>query len=329
MTGKIRTKIAGVGAYAPEKVLDNAWFEARIDTSDEWIIERTGIRQRRMLAPDQATSDMCAAAGAEAIKNAGLEPKDIDIVVIGTVTPDTFFPTASIYAAKKIGIPGGVPAFDVLGACCGFLYALGVGKSFIESGAYKNVLVCGSESLTRITNYSDRNTCVLFGDAAGAVVLNASTDESGIYSVHLFSEEAEHLLSQPGGGSRNPASHETVEKAMHFIYMKGRDIFKIAVPKFVELADLELRENHYKTEDVKLFIPHQVNLRIIEAFAKRAGIPMDKIMINLDRYGNTSSASIPLALKEAIQTGRAKRGDLLHFSAVGAGLTWASALVRL
>jgi 3-oxoacyl-[acyl-carrier-protein] synthase-3 len=322
-----RVKIAGVGSYAPEKVLDNAYFEKIVDTTDEWIVERSGIRERRMLAEDECTSDTAAAAGKRAIEDAGLKPEDIDLIVVGTVTADTIFPACACYVSKKLGT-GDVGAFDVSAGCSGFLYSLTTAVQFVKTGMNRNVLVIGAESLTRITDYTDRNTCVLFGDAAGAVILTESDDESEIISTHMYAREGEELLSQPAGGARHPATHATVDEHMHFIQMQGREVYKFAVPRFTELIRAEMEENNLTLDDIKLVVPHQVNIRIVQAFAKRLRFPIERIMLNLDKYGNTSAASIPLAFDDAVRAGIVKRGDYVIFAAVGAGLTWSSALVR-
>lgn len=330
MTELKRVKIAGIGAYAPEKVLDNAYFEGIVDTSDQWIVDRTGIHERRILAPDQATSDMCHIASQRALENAGMSADDLDLIVIGTVTADTLFPACACYVSGKLGITRNIGAFDVSAGCSGFLYALAVGRQFISTGACRNVLVVGSESLSRITNYKDRNTCVLFGDAAGAFILTVKPDGdlSEVISSHLYAREGEALLSQPGGGSRNPASHQTVDEGMHYIHMNGREVFKFAVPRFAEMIKTEVEGNGLTLDDIKYVVPHQVNKRIIKSFARKLGFPIERIWSNIEKYGNTSSASIPLAFTEAVDAGAIQRGDYVVFVAVGAGLAWSSALVR-
>ncbi len=322
-----RVKISGIGSYIPEKVLDNAYFEKIVDTSNEWIIERTGIRERRVVADGETNSDISAAAARIAIEDAGISAKDIDLIIVGTVTADTRFPAAACYVGKKLGC-GDVGTFDISAGCSGYVYGLSVAVQFIKTGMYKNILVIGTEILSSMTDYTDRNTCVLFGDGSGATVITESNDESEIISTRMFSREEAEILYQPAGGSAMPATHETVEKKLHKLRMKGPEMFKFAVPRFTELIKMELEENNLKPDDIKLVVPHQVNIRIMEAFSKRCGIPMERIHVTLDWTGNISTASIPVALHDARKKGIIERGDYLIFVAVGAGITWASALVR-
>lgn len=323
-----RSRIIGTGSYVPKMVLTNFDLENMVDTSDEWIIERTGIKERRIAGKDEATSDLAYEASLRALKAAGVKAKDIDLIILATTTPDMVFPSTACLLQDRLNAKKAA-AFDVSAACSGFIYALSIADKFIKEGIYKSVLVVGSEILSRIIDWSDRTTCVLFGDGAGAVVLQPTMDKRGIMSVHLHSDGSmKDLLYLPGGGSRNPASKRTIEKGLHYIKMKGNETFKIAVRNLEEVALEAIIANNLKPSDINLFIPHQANLRIIQAIAKRLNIPMDKVLVNIDRYGNTSAASIPIALDEAVNEGRLKEGDLILMEAFGGGLTWASALVR-
>ncbi len=323
-----RSRIVGSGSYVPKMVLTNFDLESMVNTSDEWIIERTGIRERRIAGKDEAASDLAYEASQRALKSSGIKSKDIDLIILATTTPDMIFPSTACLLQDRLNAKKAV-AFDVSAACSGFIYALSVADQFIKEGIYKTALVVGSEVLSRITDWNDRATCILFGDGAGAVVLQASLDRRGIISVHLHSDGAlKDLLYIPGGGSRNPASKRTIEKGLHYIKMRGNETFKVAVRNLEEVALEAINSNNLKPSDIDLFIPHQANLRIIQAIAKRLNLSMDKVLVNIDRYGNTSAASIPIALDEASSEGRLKEGDLILMEAFGGGLTWASALVR-
>ncbi len=323
-----KTRIIGTGSYVPKMVLTNFDLENMVDTSDEWIIERTGIRERRIAGKDEAASDLAYEASLRALKASGVKAKDIDLIILATTTPDMAFPSTACILQDRLNARKAV-AFDISAACSGFIYALSIADQFIKEGTYKIVLIVGSEVLSRITDWSDRTTCVLFGDGAGAAVLQSSTDRRGIISVHLHSDGAlKDLLFIPGGGSRNPASKRTIEKGLHYIKMKGNETFKIAVRNLEEAALEATKSNNLNASDIDLFIPHQANLRIIQAIAKRLDLSMDKVFVNIDRYGNTSAASIPIALDEAVSEGRLKEGDLILMEAFGGGLTWASALMR-
>lgn len=323
-----RSRIVGSGSYVPKMVLTNFDLESMVNTSDEWIIERTGIRERRIAGKDEAASDLAYEASQRALKSSGIKAKDIDLIILATTTPDMVFPSTACLLQDRLNAKKAV-AFDVSAACSGFIYALSVADQFIKEGIYKTALVVGSEVLSRITDWNDRATCILFGDGAGAVVLQASPDRRGIISVHLHSDGAlKDLLYIPGGGSRNPASKKTIEKGLHYIKMRGNETFKVAVRNLEEVALEAINSNNLKPSDIDLFIPHQANLRIIQAIAKRLNLSMDKVLVNIDRYGNTSAASIPIALDEAVSEGRLKEGDLILMEAFGGGLTWASALVR-
>lgn len=321
--------IKGVGAYAPPKVVTNDDLSKLVETSDEWIRTRTGIRERRIAAENETTSDMAAKAAAEAIENAGIAPVDVDLVIVATVTPDMPFPNTACFVQAKLGLRK-VPAFDVEAACSGFLYALDVAEGMLRSGRYKNALVIGAEKLSSITNWQDRTTCVLFGDGAGAVVLS-TVDEPGvgILDTMLGADGSETgILCVPGGGSASPSTVETIERSLHYIQMQGNQVFKIAVRVMCNSAMEILTKSGYTADDVSLVIPHQANNRIIEALAQRLEIGLERFKINLDRYGNTSAASIPIALAEAHRNGRLKKGDLVLMVAFGGGLTWAAALIK-
>lgn len=321
--------IKGVGAYAPERVLTNEDLSRMVDTSDEWIVTRTGIRERRIASDREATSDLAAEAGRRAIADAGLKPSDIDMVVTATVTPDMVFPSTSCLVQSRLGLRH-VPAFDVEAACSGFLYALEMGSSLLRSGAYQNVLVIGAEKLSTVVDWQDRTTCVLFGDGAGACVLSWSDEPGyGVLGTSLGANGSEaELLKVPAGGSRMPGSATTLDSRMHFIKMQGREVFKAAVRVMEQAALDQLAANGVSPDEVACVIPHQANMRIIESLAGRLNIPLERFAINVDRYGNTSAASIPLALAEAAGEGRFHHGDYLLMVGFGGGLTWGASLVR-
>lgn len=323
-----RSKIVGTGSYVPKMVLTNFDLENMVNTSDEWIIERTGIRERRIAGKDEATSDLAYEASQRALKAAGIKPKDIDLILLATTTPDMLFPSTACILQDRLNAQKAA-AFDISAACSGFIYALSIADQFIKAGIYKTILVIGAELLSRITDWSDRTTCILFGDGAGAAVIQPSGDRRGIISTHLHSDGTlKDLLYLPGGGSRTPASKRSLEKRLHYIKMRGNETFKVAVRNLEEVALEALRANDFKPSDIDLFIPHQANIRIIQAIAKRLELPMEKVLVNIDRYGNTSAASIPIALDEAVNEGRIKEGDLILMEAFGGGLTWASAIIR-
>jgi 3-oxoacyl-[acyl-carrier-protein] synthase-3 len=324
----LKSRIISTGSYLPEKVLTNFDLEKMVDTSDEWIMERTGIRERRIADESQAASDLAYDASKMAIEAAGLKADDIDLIIVATVTGDMPFPSTACILQGKLGAVNAV-VFDINATCSGFLYSLYVADSFIRSGMHKRVLVVGTEVLSRITDWNDRTTCVLFGDGAGVVIIEPTEGDRGIVSIHINSDGSMwELLHMPGGGSRNPASVDSIEKGLHYIKMKGNETFKVAVRALEELAIKTLDENKLEPSQLSLLIPHQANLRIIQATADRIGIPMDKVVVNLDRYGNTSAASIPIALDEAARTGRIRDGDYILLVAFGGGLTWASALMK-
>ncbi|MGD9897496.1 MAG: beta-ketoacyl-ACP synthase III [Calditrichaceae bacterium] len=325
----IRAKISAVSHYVPDKVLTNFDLEKLVDTNDEWIRTRTGIRERRILGPGKATSDMAAEAVKNLCKQRKIDPLDIEVIIVATVTPDMFFPSTGNLVQEKAGAKNAW-SFDVAAACSGFLFALTIGTQFIQAGTHKKVVVVGSDKMSSIVNYTDRNTCVLFGDAAGAVLLEPSEDDHlGIIDSMSFSDGsgAEYLMMK-GGGSLFPASLETVAKDWHFIYQDGKSVFKFAVQKMSEVSVNILKKHNYTGDDLKLFVPHQANLRIIDSAVKKLGIDYNKVMINIDRYGNTTAATIPLALSEAFLQGKLEKGDLVLFATFGGGFTWASTLVK-
>jgi 3-oxoacyl-[acyl-carrier-protein] synthase-3 len=321
--------IMGTGSYAPERVMTNAELSKLVDTSDEWIVTRTGIRERRIAGENEHASDLGARAGEAAIRASGLKPEDIDAVIVGTMTGDLPFPATACLIQQKLGIPKGT-AFDLAAACSGFVYSLEVGAALVRSGVHKHVLVIGSEKLSSILDWTDRTTCVLFGDAAGAVVLGpGDRPDRGILGVKTGADgEDAELLYQPAGGSRIPATSQSVAGKQHFLRMNGREVFKHAVLVMERVVQDLLKENGYTAADIDLFIPHQANQRIIDTLGERLKMPTERIFVNLERYGNTSAASIPLALDEAVQAGRLKDGDLVLFVAFGAGLTWGASLLR-
>lgn len=323
-----RAKIAGVGASAPKQILTNHDIEEMVETSGEWIVQRTGIRERHIAEEGEVTSDLAVRAAQQALDRAGVEPGEVDLIVVGTTSPDMPFPSTANFVQHKLGAKR-AGSVDVGAACAGSVYSLSIGAQYIQTGKYRTVLAIGAETLSRITDWTDRDTCILLADAAGAVVLRPSLDDSGILDTDLYSA-GQHwgLLYQPGGGSRHPASRETVEKRMHCIKMTGNEVFKVAVRMLAECSLAILQKNGIGSEQVDLFIPHQANLRIIEATAHRLQLPMAKVFVNIDRYGNTGAASVYVALEEAWAQGRIRPGDLLLFAAFGGGFTWGSALVR-
>ena len=320
-------KFLGIGSTAPEKILSNLDLEKMIDTSDEWILSRTGIAERRIVEPEVATSDLAYEASIKALEDASMDPEDIDGIVVGTITPDYIFPSTACVLQSLLGANNAF-AFDVLAGCSGFIYALHVAKGLIQGGASKNLLVVGAETISKIMNYEDRTTCILFGDGAGAAVIT-TTDTPGILSSCLGANgDGGKFLYMPAGGSRMPTSEETVKNGSHFLRMEGKEVFKEAV-KALQSSTLEaIKQADITPDDVDLLIPHQANYRIIEAVRKRLELPEEKVFSNLDRYGNTSSASVPIALDEAVKSGRLKRGDIVVFSAFGAGFTWGASVVR-
>ncbi len=323
-----RTAVIGTGMAVPDRVLTNADLERMVDTSDEWITTRTGIKERRISDESTATSDLVLQACRDALARAGAEPEDVDCIIVGTVTPDTPFPSTACWVQKGLGVRG-FPVFDVSAACSGFLYGLTVADGMICSGRAKTVLLAGAETLTKITNWEDRGTCVLFGDGAGAVVLRPATDESGVLSCYLGADGSlGELLVQPAGGSRMPATEQTVRKNLHTVHMMGNEVFKHAVKAMQMSAQTALRMAGLTADDVAVFIPHQANIRIIEATCKRAKIPLERTCITIHKYGNVSAATVPMALAEADREGRIRKGDIVLLTAFGGGFTWGAAVLR-
>jgi 3-oxoacyl-[acyl-carrier-protein] synthase-3 len=323
-----RARITGVGAYAPKRVLTNNDLEKLVDTSDEWIVQRTGIRERRIADDSEATSDLAVKAAQQALERANLVPEDIEFIAVGTTTPDMFFPSVGNIVQHRLGCRR-AGSVDMLAACAGSVYSLSIGAQFVQTGKYRRVLCIGAETLSKITDFTDRGTCILLADAAGAAVLEPTDEDRGIIDTDLYSDGRYwELLYQPAGGSRNPATHETVDKRMHYAKMRGSDVFKVAVRMFADCAERILARNGVTTDDVSLFIPHQANLRIIEAACKRVSLPMERVFVNVDRYGNTGAASVYVALEEALAAGRIKRGDLVLMAAFGGGFAWGAVLMR-
>jgi 3-oxoacyl-[acyl-carrier-protein] synthase-3 len=320
--------IIGVGSYTPERVLTNKDLEGIVDTSDEWITARTGIKERRIADPATPSSALATEAARRALADAKVEASELDQIILGTVTGDRPFPSTACIVQDRLSATSAF-AFDISAACSGFLYALTLAKTQIAAGAADTILVIGVESLSKIVDWTDRNTCVLFGDGAGAAVLRSTGQPGGVLATRLHSDGAlTNLLQMPGGGSLHPSSHETVDQRLHYLRMSGNDVFRYAVRAMESVACEVLEAAGVKPEELDLLVPHQANFRIIDATARRLGIPMEKVLVNLDRYGNTSSASIPIALDEARRTGRIKPGDLVAMVTFGGGFTWAGAVVR-
>lgn len=323
-----KLRIIGTGSALPEKVLTNAELEKMVDTSDEWITTRTGIKERRIADDNTATSDLVVEASKLALQQAGLNASDLDAIIVATVTPDTFYPSTGCWVQKGLDIKG-IPAFDLSAACSGWLYGLEVASGLLTMGTCKYILLAGAECMSKVTNWEDRNTCVLFGDGAGASVVAATNDDCGILSSTWGADGTiGDLLVQPAGGTRLPASHETVDKKLHTVHMKGNEVFKHAVRSMGDAAAYALKEANVTGEEIALFIPHQANLRIIEATCRRAKVSMDKTYITVHKYGNISAGTIPIALDEANRIGRIKRGDTLLFASFGAGFTWAAIVLK-
>ncbi len=324
----IRAQIIGVGAYAPKRILTNQELEKLVETSDEWIVQRTGIRERHIADESEATSDLAIKAAQQALERAQVEPEEVDFIVVGTTMGDMLFPTTANIVQHQLGCRN-AGSVDVYAACAGSVYSLSIGAQYVQTGKYRTVLCIGAECLSRLTDFTDRGTCILLADAAGAAVLRPSDGEAGIIDTDLYSDgRYGELLIQPAGGSRNPATHETVERRMHYAKMKGNEVFKVAVRMFGDCAEKILTRNGVTADDLALFIPHQANLRIIEAAVKRLKVPMERVLINVDRYGNTGAASVYVALEEALATKRIQPGDLVLMAAFGGGFTWGAALLR-
>jgi 3-oxoacyl-[acyl-carrier-protein] synthase-3 len=319
--------IIGTGKYVPEKILTNSDLEKMVDTNDEWIVSRTGIKERHIAAPDQATSDLAYEAAIRALESAGMKAEELDLIIVATVTPDSMFPSTACILQDKLGAKKAA-AFDLSAACSGFVYSLATATNFIKTGMYNNALIIGADCLSRITDYSDRNTCVLFGDGAGAVVIGEVPEGRGFLSFDLGAEgSGGHLLSIAAGGSREPASCDTVTGKKHFIQMSGSEVFKFAVRIMGSATETVLAKAGKTKEDIDLFVPHQANIRIIQSAMNRLDLPPEKCMINVDKYANTSAASIPLALVEAAEQGRMKEGDTVLMVGFGGGLTWGATVL--
>ncbi len=324
-----RAEIKSLATYVPPRVLTNADLEKLVETSNEWILQRTGIRERHVVDPGVATSDLAKEASVEAIRRAGLTPDDIDLIIVGTVTPDTLFPSTACLLQHKIGA-NHAWGFDVSAACSAFAYSLTVGSQLIAAGSVKYALIVGADVMSSIIDYTDRATCVLFGDGAGAVVLGLSEDhEFGVLDfAHEIDGRGGSALCMPAGGSLRPATHETVDQRMHFVKQDGPSVFKFAVRRTGDLCDRLLKRNNVTADDIDLFVSHQANRRIIEAVAGRVGIDPSKVIINIERFGNTTAGTIPLALNDAVESGRLKKGDLVLLASVGAGFTVGAVLLR-
>jgi 3-oxoacyl-[acyl-carrier-protein] synthase-3 len=327
------SRILGTGRYAPVKVLHNTDLERMVDTSDAWISERTGIRERRIAADGELTSDMAASAANAALESAKISATDLDMIIVGTVTGDSPMPATAVHVQQKIGA-GQIPAFDISAACAGFIYGVSIGDQFIRTGQMKRVLVVGVELLSRVLNWSDRTTCVLFGDGAGAVVLGAAEpadpSKRGVISTKIFTDGSlASSLSIPGGGSELPLTHATLDEAKNKVQMVGSEVFKVAVKNLTSASKAAIEDAGLSTSDIDWVVAHQANLRILTQVASRLDIPLDRFVVNIERYGNTSSASIPIALDEAVRDGRIKPGQTVLMCALGAGISWGSALVRM
>jgi 3-oxoacyl-[acyl-carrier-protein] synthase III len=325
----VRAKISALGTYVPPRVLSNADLEKMVETSNDWILERTGIRERHLVDKGVATSDLAVEAGRRALAQRGIAATDLEAILVATVTPDMFFPSTACLVQHKLGA-NGVWGFDLSAACSAFLYALQTGAQYISTGMHKKVMVIGSDVMSSIIDYTDRATCVIFGDGAGAVILEPAEDDSvGLIDfVHEVDGSGAQSLYMPGGGSLNPSSRETIEKKMHYVHQDGQAVFKFAVRKQTELCEKLLKRNGLKGSDIDAFIPHQANRRIITATADRLGLRPESIIINIDRYGNTTAGTIPLAMGTAIEEGKLKKGDLVMLASVGAGFPVGATLLR-
>ncbi|MBT6565154.1 MAG: ketoacyl-ACP synthase III, partial [Candidatus Scalindua sp.] len=320
--------ITGVGSFLPEKVLTNDDLSKMLDTTDEWITKRTGIKERRIVENGVAASDLAVEASLRALDDANVLPTEVDLIITSTITPDCLFPSTSCYIQEKIGARN-AGSFDLLAACAGFVYALSVAKSFVASGAMKTVLVVGAECMSKFTDYTDRSTCILFGDGAGAVVVQQGNGGREIVSTHLGSDGSQaEILRLPAGGSKLPASHETVESGLHYIKLRGKEVFRQAIINLVDVVTKAAADNNMQVEEFDMVIPHQSNIRIIEAAMERLGLPMEKAYVNIDRYGNTSSASIPIAIDEIEKGQLLNSGDTVILVAFGGGLTWGSSVIE-
>jgi 3-oxoacyl-[acyl-carrier-protein] synthase III len=324
----VRVKISALGTYVPPRLLTNADLEKMVDTSDQWIVERTGIRERHLVDKGVATSDLAAEAAKKALAQRGMDASEIEVIIVATVTPDMFFPSTACLVQHKLGARH-TWGFDLSAACSAFVYALQTGAQFIATGAHQKVMVIGADVMSSIIDYTDRATCVIFGDGAGAVILEPAEDSLGLIDyLHEIDGSGGCALYMPGGGSLHPSTCETVEKRMHYVHQDGQAVFKFAVRKQAELCEKLLRRNGLKGSDIQGFIPHQANRRIIAASAERLGLNPETVIINIDRYGNTTAGTIPLAMQTAIDEGKLKKGDLVMLASVGAGFTTSAALLR-
>lgn len=325
-----RAKITALGCYTPPRVLTNFELERMVQTSNQWILERTGISERHIAEPDVATSDLASEAAKQAIEQRGIDPTELDCILVCTVTPDMMFPSTACLVQNKIGAKGAW-GFDLIAACSGFLYGLTTGAHLVSSGTHHKVLVIGADTMSRIIDYTDRSTCILFGDGAGAMLIEPEDEDGDSGYIDFLGEidgSGGDALKMPAGGSRMPATVETVQQRMHYVHQDGQQVFRYAVRKMHELCHEVLRRNGLTPDDVSLLIPHQANRRIIAATAERLGLPFERIVVNIDRYGNTTAGTIPLATRDAVCAGRLKKGDLVLFAAVGAGYTVGAALWR-
>ena len=328
MSKPVRAKISALGTYLPPRVLTNSDLEKMVDTSNEWILERVGIRERHIADKGVAASDMAVLAVQNLLESHPFDLQEVDLIIVGTVTPDMMYPSTACLVQHKLGIKN-TWGFDVSAGCSGFVYALNTGVKFVESGQYKKVLVIGADKNSAMTDYTDRAVCIIFGDGAGAVLLEPSEDGAGVID-HVAQIEGAggKFLYMPGGGSLNPASHETVNQKMHYIHQDGQQVFKYAVKKMAEMTERVLEKNNLSGKDVDCFIAHQANKRIITATADRLGMPLEKVVINIDRFGNTTAGTIPIAMRTAIDEGKLKKGDMLLVASVGAGFTSGATLMR-
>lgn len=323
-----KVRVLGVGSAVPERVLTNSDLEKMVDTSDEWITQRTGIKQRRIADGKTATSDLATEAGRKALADAGVPAEDLDLIILATVSPDQILPASACHVQSRLGATH-AGAYDISAACAGFVYGLSAAADFIRARDDAKVLLIGAECLSKITDYTDRTSCIIFGDGAGAAVLGESCDNSDVLYCSMGCEGSEaEMMWMPGGGSRMPATQKTVEERMHFMKIRGREVFKFAVRKMADLMTEGIQKCGLTVDDVKLVVPHQVNMRVIEPAAEKAGIPMEKVFVNIAKYGNTSAASVPLALDEAVKEGRVGRGDYLVLVGFGAGLVWGVSVLR-
>ncbi len=330
MPKSLHAAITGLGAAVPERVLTNADLEKMVETSDEWITQRTGIKERHVVSAGESTVTLATAAARNALRDAGLQPEDLDMIICATVTPDMIFPSVACFVQSELGIVN-APAFDISAACSGFVYGMTIAEKFIETGTHRRILVVGAEALTRFTDYTDRASCIIFGDGAGAVVLEGTEnpDNGLMYSVMHADGDGWDLIHVPAGGARTPTTQQTLDERGHYIKMRGRDVYRFAVEKMQWLLGDCMEKCDLTVDDVDLVVPHQVNARIIKSAAAKFKFPLEKVLINIDRYGNTSSASIPLALVQAREAGQVGPGSTVLLVAFGAGLTWAGAVVRL